>query len=360
MCGIFGFSRLTENTLPLIPSLAYEMSDRGKDSWGCSDGINLYKSLGNIIHNHKSNYLDWVCESGIIFHTRGASTGTNITIENAHPHAFESKLVNITDNTTQSHVITGIHNGYINNHFGLKQKYPDRDNFGVDTRHIFKHICDDNDTNELSGSGVIAWYKTVVNKTKADNHTDEHPSFIRNIISNTLFLSRFSSASLYVCQLSTGEVVFASTKSSVEHACSFSGATIAHEIGIDEGKYYSVFIDTVNGDWIIDAGDMSFGKNPAVYVAPASVTYQVPINHNSSYNHRGGAAGLNPFQPHHRSLLIRMEDNYDKCPNCLIDIDPEIEAMCTECYTSWINGEISSSQMANSLMNNTVVSDYAN
>ena len=187
MCGILGVSCLNKNTRPMLPFLAWDMQRRGDDSWGASNGNDVIRELGAV---RKSFYIPsgWV-GGPVIVHTRRASQG-RVNIENAHPQRIKN--------------IIGIHNGTLNNHQELNRIH--NRNYDVDTAHIFHHMADGLPLDDIGGTAALAWYDT------------EAPGI--------LFLCRINTTALEVAKLTTGEIVFASEKSTVEESASMADKDI--------------------------------------------------------------------------------------------------------------------------------------
>lgn len=200
MCGIFGTSDYNENTEVIIDYLAYEMEDRGKDSWGITDGHHVYKRMGYVTSSFDVPE-DW---TQMIGHCRASSVG-KVTIANQHPFEFKSN---------KGSLIVGIHNGTLSNHHELNRAH-NRD-FDVDTQHIYAHLAEGKSFKDIRGSAVLAYYEDGV-----------------------LHLGRFNSTALHVVRLETGEVIFASTKPAVLKAVRAGGGEIATEVTINENHLYS-------------------------------------------------------------------------------------------------------------------------
>jgi predicted glutamine amidotransferase len=223
MCGIFGFSRLTNTTRAMAPFLAYSMVDRGDDSWGGTDGTNIIKHVCPIVENF---YIpeDWTRG---IFHTRAASVG-EVNEPNAHPFRFDDSD---PDNTGP---VVGIHNGHINNYTQLNQTY-NRD-FKVDSMHIFAHIAENKDLEDLSGWGAVAYYRDTL-----------------------LHLSRFNMDDLHVVKLETGELVFCSTQTPLLKATAMARGKITGTYKLKDNTKYVIEEDDDGTDRIMSYGTMQFG-----------------------------------------------------------------------------------------------------
>ena len=84
MCGIFGYSRRTAVTEAMAPYLAWEMEERGSQSWGMTNGTKIIKHASSIIDSWEWPTIEEWGDGPLIVHTRQASRGA-ITEENAHP-----------------------------------------------------------------------------------------------------------------------------------------------------------------------------------------------------------------------------------------------------------------------------------
>lgn len=326
MCGIFGFSTLNDNTRALIPVLAAYMADRGRDSWGCTNGTNVYRALGSITRTFNNEYDNWDCSDGLIFHTRGASAGMGVTIDNCHPFLF-SKPIDDIDNDKAHRVVCGIHNGYISNHYALKNKYREtRSEFGVDSKHIFKHIVDDVPLSELNGSAAIAFFDTKM--TFKDNPEDD-------LIHETgLYFAKLKNDALHTVVLATGELVFASTITAIEAAVCLSGQQIKSTLLTESDYLYQLGINNATQEvCLYRLKKLDFGSKPVEFAAQT----QYPGGHGGNrqvyYPENHGYAA----KAHEKML----DENHKFCYICGTGIDPAIQAMCESCYGEWLSGDIS-------------------
>lgn len=232
MCGIFGFSRITDVTRRMAPILALAMEDRGRDSWGATNGTEVIKHLGPI-HRTWSQEVDaWAGWEQGIFHTRAASTGA-VSIPNQHPFIVEK----------DGQAIIGIHNGIVTNHEILNKKH--NRNFDCDSPHIFMAIAGFSPTNEIMGYGNLAWFERT--------ETDPTPR---------LFLARFNGDNLFVAQLDGGEVVFCSLKDPLEKAAMVAGSKVRTLYATDGDLLYSVHAceDNPAMDGLFRIRPMPFGS----------------------------------------------------------------------------------------------------
>ena len=203
MCGIAGFSHMTDVTRRMIPYLCWEIESRGHDSWGATDGHREVKELGPVtttLHRHLDEIGTW---DRAIFHTRAGSTGS-VTLPNQHPFRFTEGVGDAWRRT-----IVGIHNGIISNHFDLNRKY--ERSFDVDSMHIYAHLTSRMPMTELHGWGNLAWYE----------FNPEEPN-------GTLHLLRFNNDACNIARLETGELVFCSTELPVRRAARMAGSEVKH------------------------------------------------------------------------------------------------------------------------------------
>lgn len=329
MCGIFGFTDWNTQTDRLFPIIADEMESRGSSSWGTTNGDQIYKKLGAITKTIEHNFRGWEHARGLIFHTRAPSAGTGRTVDDAHPFMFYRILdLNSNPEFQLYKGVVGIHNGYVSNNFALKNKYEDRKDFSVDSMHIFKHLCDGTDTAEITGSGAIAWYETIIKRYTNAGKPDE-------LLDRRLFLARFNTDSLHIGRIDTGEMVFASTKEAIEKAARLACTNIAEYYTIKDNIKYELLPGSPAS--IKEIGPLVFGK--------ASDSYSGGMV-NGVYQAPGACAGNFPHRSHdNRGVYLGKsgksglsnDPNFDLCPGCDTKIDPTTRAICDDCLEMWID-----------------------
>ena len=149
MCGIFGYSRLTEVTRKMSPLLAWDLSNRGMDSWGMTNGSEVLRFTGGMIDKWVEPPEAWN-GSAVSFHNRGASFRENAADpECAHPYTFTKP-----DGST----VIGMHNGIIRNHGDLNKKHSRQ--FPVDSMHLFANLAEGLGWEEMQGWANCVWWET--------------------------------------------------------------------------------------------------------------------------------------------------------------------------------------------------------
>jgi len=333
MCGIFGFTSWNSQTDRLFSTLANDMESRGSSSWGGTCGTSLIKRLGGITSTIDNVFRTWDTRYGLIFHTRAPSAGTGRTVEDAHPFLFSRELA-LNNTKSDEFILTkkiiGIHNGYVSTHNNLKTKYPDRKDFSVDSMHLFKHILDDLPLTEISGSGAIAWFETICKE-----YTD--PTKPGEYLSSRLFLARFDSDALHIGKLDTGEMVFASTKTTIERAARLTDVNIVEYLTIKPRKRYELTKDVNGAGVLTELEDMNFGTSTNCYQGGViNGTYQAPGLSSSSFQ-RGTANSRGAFpEKSGVSFALYESQEFSSCPGCNTFINPTTHALCDECLEWWI------------------------
>jgi hypothetical protein len=183
MCGIGGyqcFDKYDDRLSVAIPIIALLMEQRGRVSWGWTDGEgDIVKSMGEISKGFNPSFFGY---KQAALHTRQPTTGNRVK-ENSHPF----KIGNLI----------GMHNGVVHNHDELQKKYERK--CEVDSEHIFHHIDEGKDLSDIRAYGAIVFYKDGV-----------------------LHLGRFNGGSLTLVRTSIGWL-FASTREALDVALQFSG-----------------------------------------------------------------------------------------------------------------------------------------
>ena len=211
MCGIYGFSRRTPTTVRMIPLLSAAMEMRGDDSWGVTDGVQIFKYPSSILQTFEDHVLDTPT-----YHTRGASVGT-ISTRNAHPFEYISH--------EHKRVVVGVHNGHVTNADELRTRYwAQRKEFEVDSENIFAQLAEGLPTKDVRGWGAVVWYEYAIGQPKTRRR----------------FISCFNNAAMHIVKLSSGEIVFASTIESIRIAARFAGATITGMFKVVDKMKYEV------------------------------------------------------------------------------------------------------------------------
>ncbi len=268
MCGILGFTKYlaTPHQIVMASVMLDEMVDRGRQSWGTTDGEEVCKfveaatsgdwSKSHIMRPSASHLRT------MFAHTRAASHG-GITLENAHPHLLLSDDAN--------HKIIGVHNGTIAD---WSMKANNLKNFQVDSQMIFDMLVNNQETKDVEGTGVLVYMQDHI----------------------SLRMLRFNSTNLYVARdLSTGGLVWASTKDAVEKAAKRAGVLLSAEMPTKAETIYEVQ-DSPDGHIIVDVGEQKFAapRTMVRYVNGADL-----FDDNESYNPWTGHGNRGASIPYH-------------------------------------------------------------
>jgi hypothetical protein len=236
MCGIFGFTKYTASPqqLVMVSVLADKMVERGRQSWGSTDGITVKKfaetiALGNWSLGHFMEPSQGHLQT-MLAHTRASSHGA-ITVENAHPHvAFSEDAM---------HMIVGVHNGTIVDDSMVAHNTK---KFEVDSQMIFDMLVNDLPTKDLEGTGVLVYMQDQ----------------------NSLRMLRFNSTNLYVARdLGTGGLIWASTQAAVLQAALRAGITLSDELKVEPCTIYEVQ-DSPQGHTLVEVGKQEFAAPKAI------------------------------------------------------------------------------------------------
>lgn len=344
MCGIFGFTNWNSQTDRLFATLADEMESRGGSSWGASNGTTFIKRLGAITRTIDNGFRGWDDKYGLIFHTRAPSSGTGRAVEDAHPFIFSRELSNLNNTVPDSILslrVTGIHNGYVAAHNTLKTKYPERKEFSVDSMHLFKHICDGNPIEEITGSGAIAWFETICREYFDNNIDNEY-------LSSRLFIARFDTDALHIGKLDTGEMVFASTKEAIEKAARLSDVNVTDYLTIKARTKYELVKNADGVASLVELEEMKFGTTSncygggvinGTYHAPGATGPNFPQGQQGNHGYwKGNGANSNANSNANFALVPSSE--FFMCPGCSTAIDPTVAAICDDCLSAWVGSYV--------------------
>jgi Glutamine amidotransferase domain len=223
MCGIYGFSKSSPTTRAMAPYLGIEMSSRGTDAWGCTNGEDIIRHSGSIIDS-----FEWpeTWQGSSIFHTRNATHGSPKDVLHAHPFEYPKP---------DGSRIIGIHNGIIRTHNELNRKF--NRTFAVDSMHIFANFAEGRGVEGVEGYGALAWYE------------DQKLNFCR-----------FGTYDLHIVTLENGELVFCSLLSPIEKIAKMLNNPIKTRWAIDEYIRYEL-VNSEAEDTLVSCGAMPFEES---------------------------------------------------------------------------------------------------
>lgn len=249
MCGIAGASSLNENTRRLLPFLAYEMEERGDDSWGVLTPSYVHKELGPITSGWTTgdtNIMDLLDEGQpVSIHTRAGSVGS-ITQENSHPFTVVGSKC----------TVVGMHNGCVANWKELETTYGVT--YNVDSHYICHAIANGLDTEDIRGWGAFVWLQW-------ENDSEGNPTG-----EPTLNFVRFNMTDFYLAKIndgaSTNTIVWCSTKNALIKACNMADTPVAFFYDFQSETHYRYLkekegvSDIKTGYPMATLGKMQFGR----------------------------------------------------------------------------------------------------
>lgn len=258
MCGIAGVSDLNAVTRRIIPFLAYEMEERGDDSWGMMAPDYCYKEIGPITWSWQdgdTNALDMFTDGlPISLHTRAGSVGS-ITKENSHPFFVEGSKC----------TVMGMHNGCVSNWKELEEKYKVK--YEVDSHYICHFIANGLCTSEIRGWGAFVWFQW------------EHDENGKATGDPTLNFVRFNMNDFYIAKLKDQDkattLAWCSTKTALQKACAMGGVDISFIYDMQGDTHYR-YLKSREAEAVIDKG------------YPLATIGRMPFGGRSSYQAHNG------------------------------------------------------------------------
>ena len=179
------------------------MTERGRQSWGWSNGTEIVKAVGELREGFTADLLD---HPQAIIHTRHATFGSK-TKENSHPFSIKG--------------IIGVHNGMVYNHAAIAKTYGLT--YTVDSEVIFHAIADGVNLSELEGYGAVAYWQDGV-----------------------FHIGRFNDGDMELAQTTFGWV-YASTQAALLDALCMAGLEdeVTFQPKLEQGVLYQLVGDTI-------------------------------------------------------------------------------------------------------------------
>ncbi len=211
------------------------MRERGKHSWGITDGHEIKKFKGDFMESYEGQFAG---SKLVLLHTRHATTGAQ-TAENSHPFLIDGAI--------------GVHNGMMYNHKEIADKY--NITYQVDSEVLLNRIINYGDISEIEAYGAVV--------------------FIQD---GLLHIGKFNGGQMSLVKTDFGWV-WASTAEAVKSALRMSGlrGTAQYEVKLKEGKLYKLVGDTL-------AKDRERRLNVKVKTYDVSVT-STPYVYGTSHGH---------------------------------------------------------------------------
>ncbi len=307
MCGISGFFSLgaprTSQTAVALAVLAHGIEERGEQSWGCTDGESVLRSVGKISKNFS---VPEVIPESFAMHTRYATTG-KIKEDNSHPFV-------IRENGRP--IVVGMHNGIISNHAEMNSKYARK--YRVDSQHIFGHIANDLPLTELSGYGTIVYKKD-----------------------DSWYIGTFNGGELAVSRTKLG-LFFASTVHTLDRALMAAGLyKDAEDLNLEDDVIYKVTDKGLVVDHRLNV-QYTFKRWDDGKKSALSTDFEVDWNRSGDCKECGDMLPLDHSSSFCERCKLEYEALWDETdnPNWSVEVMPEgMTIMCESCGSHLNSGD---------------------
>ena len=210
MCGIAGYLSTSQEVDPRLTVaaalLGLHMRERGKHSWGITDGHEIKKYRGDIMESYAGQFTG---SRELLLHTRHATTGAQ-TEENSHPFLIDGAI--------------GVHNGMMYNHKEIAEKY--NITYQVDSEVLLNRIINYGDISEIEAYGAVVFFQEGI-----------------------LHIGKFNGGQMSLAKTDFGWM-WASTADALKTSLRMSGlmGTAQYEVKLKEGRLYKLVGDTLAKD----------------------------------------------------------------------------------------------------------------